>query len=312
MPVSLSYVQRSSTRRDLVETIRDPGFWVGIQLNTTRTSAPPDVHTNLTGPVGTDFNENRNGKTPEMGSASLPQIPGVCTFYADSRRTNTYLDLMGRNLNAQQSNKTFTLHASRSQPHISQNENDNWCPQLNLEFPWTGIGWRIPNLTRPKTKNFVIRDRTAIYSSSPFLERLRLLLRDLRFVAFFFLPRRLDFLRRLADFLFGAAFLREARRRLFGAMVPVQRSYFCEGRQRNEPRKRTNTFLWDLRVYIITHFVAPTETGHVIKTTQKSKPTNILKQKNGPQDPSRGRVIRKILNKTTDPIPNKTRTLRVH
>ena len=48
----------------------------------------------------------------------------------------------------------------------------------------------------------------------------RLLLRDfLRFGAAFFLERRFDFLRRFADFRFGAAFLRDARRRRFGAMA---------------------------------------------------------------------------------------------
>lgn len=62
--------------------------------------------------------------------------------------------------------------------------------------------------------------RTTIYSSSSacFLERL--LLRDLRrFGAAFFFERLFDFLRRLADFRFGAAFLRDARRRRFGAMA---------------------------------------------------------------------------------------------
>jgi hypothetical protein len=37
--------------------------------------------------------------------------------------------------------------------------------------------------------------------------------------AAFLLLRLRDFLRRLADFLLGAAFLRDARRRLFGAMI---------------------------------------------------------------------------------------------
>ena len=59
---------------------------------------------------------------------------------------------------------------------------------------------------------------TWIYSSSsPFLELL--LLRDLRRLgAAFLLLRLFDFLRRFADFLLGADFLRDARR-LFGAMV---------------------------------------------------------------------------------------------
>ena len=61
--------------------------------------------------------------------------------------------------------------------------------------------------------------RTLIYSSSsPFLELL--LLRDLRRLGAAFLALLLlDFLRRFADFLLGADFLRDARRRLFGAMV---------------------------------------------------------------------------------------------
>ena len=73
-----------------------------------------------------------------------------------------------------------------------------------------------PSHTSPKTQN---GPRTWIYSSSsPFLERL-LLLRDLRRLgAAFLLLRLLDFLRRFADFLLGADFLRDARR-LFGAMV---------------------------------------------------------------------------------------------
>ena len=83
-------------------------------------------------------------------------------------------------------------------------------------------------------------------------------------------------------------------------------------RETTKRTKKTNKYVSMGSAGLHTHFGAPTETGHVIKTTQKSKPTNILKQTNGPQDPSRGRVIRKILNKTTDPIPNKTRTLRVH
>ena len=59
--------------------------------------------------------------------------------------------------------------------------------------------------------------RTEIYSSSPpFLERL--LLRDERRLAAFLLLRLRDLPRRFADFLLGAAFLRDARR-LFGAMV---------------------------------------------------------------------------------------------
>ena len=65
--------------------------------------------------------------------------------------------------------------------------------------------------------------RTLIYSSSsPFLELL--LLRDLRRLGAAFLELLLlDFLRRFADFLLGADFLRDARRRLFGAMLTKAR-----------------------------------------------------------------------------------------
>ena len=65
------------------------------------------------------------------------------------------------------------------------------------------------------------RNRTAIYSSSssPFLERRRLLRDFLRLGAFFLLLLLRDFLRLFADFRFGADFLREALRRLFGAII---------------------------------------------------------------------------------------------
>ena len=78
--------------------------------------------------------------------------------------------------------------------------------------------------------------RTTIYSSSSacFLERL--LLRDLRrFGAAFFFERLFDFLRRLADFRFGAAFLRDARRRRLGAMATCTFSILPRrGRERRE------------------------------------------------------------------------------
>ena len=69
---------------------------------------------------------------------------------------------------------------------------------------------------------------TLIYSSSsPFLELL--LLRDLRRLGAAFLELLLlDFLRRFAAFLLGADFLRDARRRLFGAMVNKAR-YSVQG-----------------------------------------------------------------------------------
>ena len=67
--------------------------------------------------------------------------------------------------------------------------------------------------------------RTWTYSSSPpFLERL---LRDLRRLGAAFLLLRLrDLRRRFADFLFGAAFLRDARR-LLGAMLDCDVRLLC-------------------------------------------------------------------------------------
>ena len=81
--------------------------------------------------------------------------------------------------------------------------------------------------------------RTLIYSSSsPFLELL--LLRDLRRLGAAFLALLLlDFLRRFADFLLGADFLRDARRRLFGAMVTKARDSVlgdaCHARNESYP-----------------------------------------------------------------------------
>jgi hypothetical protein len=79
--------------------------------------------------------------------------------------------------------------------------------------------------------------RTQIYSSSPpFLERL--LLRDERRLGAAFLLLRLrDLPRRFADFLLGAAFLRDARR-LFGAMVNFCVPLLC-GRHHHQRTTQT-------------------------------------------------------------------------
>ena len=85
-------------------------------------------------------------------------------------------------------------------------------------------------------RNQIWTSRTRIYSSSPpFLERL--LLRDLRRLGAAFLLRLRD-LRRFADFLLGAAFLRDARRRLFGAMVNCNLPLLC-GRHNQHQRPIT-------------------------------------------------------------------------
>ena len=185
----------------MVESIREPGLrrasnWV----RRWKTSADAS---GLNWIPGTTFNENHKYKRTKWDLRPYLRSPGLYFLHGFSR------DRHAPGTRAWEPQHTTKGTVIITRARIITDGNGLTPTHLDIGYDNTLDDRR--------------RNRTAIYSSSsPFLERRRLLRDFLRLGAFFLLLLRRDFLRLLADFRLGAAFLREALRRLLGAMVPVR------------------------------------------------------------------------------------------
>ena len=149
MYVSLSYVQGSSMRPHLVEPIRDPGIGVGIQLGTRRTSAPPDVHKNLTGPVGT-FQREPQRQHRVLGICVLTSDPWCLhVLYGFSRdRYYTWISWGETSTHNERTRPSMYLGPNPTVYRKPRTTTDAPNQIWNYEYiylrprrlPWTGIG----------------------------------------------------------------------------------------------------------------------------------------------------------------------------